>query len=105
MQAITSVIPIGLVASYAQDWITGKPSFTGEASVEAKVIDANTGELLGAGVDRRIADRNLETAMDTWDAVTRVEEIWAKMLGYRLCKARAKSRHHRDAAYSCGARL
>ena len=87
-QTITSILPPGIIAGLATDWITGKPAFAGEASVEAKIIDASTGELLGAGVDRRIADKNIETAMNTWDAVTKVEQIWAKILAYRLCQAR-----------------
>jgi len=87
-QTITSILPPGVVAGLVTDWITGKPAFSGEASVEAKIIDASTGELLGAGVDRRIADKSIATAMDTWDAVTKVEQIWAKMLAYRMCKAR-----------------
>jgi hypothetical protein len=70
--------------------VTGKPVFAGEAAVEVKVTDASTGELLGAAVDRRIADRNLETAMNTWDAVTKVEEIWAKLFAYRLCVLRGE---------------
>lgn len=53
-----------------------------------KVTDATTGKLLIAGVDRRIADKSLKTAMDTWAAVSNVTAIWSKLLRYRLCKER-----------------
>jgi hypothetical protein len=85
-QAITSVIPHGIVASVATDFITGKPLFAGELSVEAKIIDARTGELLVAGVDRRIADKNIQSIMDSWEAVNKVLQIWSKMFAFRLCK-------------------
>ena len=90
MQAISSVIPIGIGASYMTDWVTGKPPFTGEASIEVKIIDSRTGELLGAAVDRRIADRNMASVMSTWDAVVKVEEIWAKLFAFRLCQERGE---------------
>ena len=87
-QTITSVLPIGAAVALVSDWISGKPAGSGEISVEVILTDARTNELLGAGVDRRIADKSLRTAMDTWNAVTKVQEIWAKMFAYRLCKAR-----------------
>jgi hypothetical protein len=37
---------------------TGKPAFTGEAMIEAKVSDAQTGEVLRAAVDRRVGTQN-----------------------------------------------
>lgn len=88
MQAITSIIPIGIGASYVTDWVTGKPAFSGEASIEGKMSDARTGELLGAVVDRRIADKNLETSINTWDAFHKVLEIWSNIFAYRLCELR-----------------
>ena len=57
---VTSVIPIGMAVSTTSEFITGKPSFVGEATVEVKVTDARTGQLLGPeGVGKcvRIDDR------------------------------------------------
>jgi hypothetical protein len=88
MQVITSVVPFGIGADVAQDFVTGKPSFAGDISVEARVTDARSGELLAAGVDRRIAEKNIVAAMDTWNGVTKVTEIWSKIFAYRLCKTR-----------------
>lgn len=91
MQAVTSVLPIGIAMSSLQSMVGGKPSFAGEVSVEAKVTDASTGELLGAGVDRRIADKSLKSSMDTWAALSDVTETWSKMFAYRLCKERGRT--------------
>jgi hypothetical protein len=86
MQAVSSVLPIGLAVSGVQTMVGAKPSFSGELSVETKANDATTGELLGAGVDRRLAGKSLKTASDTWGALNNVTETWAKMFSYRLCK-------------------
>jgi Protein of unknown function (DUF3313) len=90
MQAITSVVPIGIGASYVTDWVTGKPPFAGEASIEGKMTDARSGELLAAAVDRRIAQRNIATSIDTWDALQRVLEVWSKIFSFRLCQLRGE---------------
>ena len=37
---------------------TGKPAFKGEAVIEAKVMDAQTGEVLRAIVDRRVGTKD-----------------------------------------------
>ncbi len=55
---------------------------------EAEVTDANTGELLAAGVDKRTAGKSLITAADTWGALNNVTDHWSKMFAYRLCKER-----------------
>lgn len=48
-----------LVANKLWSLASGKPVFVGEASVEFKVQDACTGELLVAGVDRRVGGQKL----------------------------------------------
>jgi len=88
MQAITSVVPIGIAISVAQAMVGAKPAFSGEVSVETEVTDAKSGELLGAGVDRRIANKSLATSVNTWGALTKVTETWSEMFAYRLCMER-----------------
>jgi hypothetical protein len=46
----------------AREYLTGRPTYQGEASVEYKILDAEDGELLAAGVDRRIGGRTLYSA-------------------------------------------
>ena len=66
---ITSVIPVGIVFSTAKDFITGKPAFVGEATIEVKITDARTNELLAAGIDRRVGGDKIEASVDSWDDV------------------------------------
>ena len=43
-----------------QGLVTGKPSFVGEASIESRIRDAQTGEVLGAVVNRRVGGKALD---------------------------------------------
>lgn len=77
------------VASLLKNLGTGKPLFVGDASLEAKLSDAVSGEILGAGADRRVGNKRLDAAsFDSWDDVYKTLEIWAGMLRYRLCTER-----------------
>jgi hypothetical protein len=88
VDTVTSIIPVGMVISGAKDFATGKPAFTGEVSVEVKVTDARTGELLAAAVDRRVGGENIEASVDNWDDVNKILQIWSKLFRFRLCKFR-----------------
>jgi hypothetical protein len=80
------------LASLLKNLGTGKPLFVGDASIEAKVSDALTGEILGAGADRRVSNKCLDAAsFDSWDDVYKTLEIWADMIRYRLCSERGDS--------------
>jgi len=78
VDTVTSVLPTTIVLSAGQEFITGKPSFVGEVSTEFKVTDARTGQLLAAGVDRRVGGNEIEASVDDWDDVNRIIEIWSK---------------------------
>jgi len=85
---ITSVIPVGMVLSTSTDFITGKPAFVGEATIEVKITDARTNKLLLAGIDRRVGGDNIEASVDSWDDVNKIMELWARLGRFRLCKLR-----------------
>ena len=68
---IISTIPAPLnvlaLGSALKAVATGKPAFTGEAAVEAKVSDAQTGEVLAAFVDRRVGKKKLDAeSFNSW---------------------------------------
>ena len=68
---------------------TGKPLFVGDASIEVKIADARTGQILGAGADRREGKKRLDAdAFDSWDDVFKTLVIWSDMVRYRLCSER-----------------
>jgi hypothetical protein len=72
---------------------TGKPAFTGEAVIEAKVTDAETGEVLRAIVDRRVGTKKLDAeSFNSWSDVYESLRYWAENGRYQLCKARQKAR-------------
>ncbi len=85
VDTVTSVVPIGIGISAGKEFLTGKPAFVGEVSAELKATDARTGQLLAAGVDRRVGGNEIEASVDDWDDVNRIIEIWSKMARYRLC--------------------
>ena len=88
LDTISTVVPIGLLVSQTKGLVTGKPGFVGEASAEAKILDGETGELLAAGVDRRVGDKSIGGAVDSWDDVNEAFQFWAKQIRYRLCTDR-----------------
>ncbi len=89
MDVVSTVVPQARALSTLKGLATGKPAFVGEASVEAKISDAQTGKVLAAVVDRRVGGKKLEAeAFDTWGDVNEILEYWAKQARFRLCEAR-----------------
>lgn len=77
------------LASLLKNLGTGKPLFVGDASIEGRISDAHTGEILGAAADRRVGNKRLDAdSFDSWDDVYKTLEIWTEMLRYRLCSER-----------------
>ncbi|HSE60139.1 MAG TPA: DUF3313 domain-containing protein [Nitrospiraceae bacterium] len=75
--------------SLLKNLATGKPAFTGEAVIEAKVTDAETGEVLRAIVDRRVGAKRLDAeSFNSWADVYESLRYWAENGRYQLCKAR-----------------
>jgi len=89
LDTISTVVPIGLAVSQTVGLVTGKPSFVGEASAEARLVDGATGELLAAAVDRRVGGKALRGEVtDSWGDVDEAFAYWARQLRYRLCTER-----------------
>ena len=84
-EVLSLIPPYGLGISIAKDFITGKPTAVGEISMEIKAVDAETGELLGAAVDRRVGGKNFSGMMDTWDDANQAMRYWAKRVRYVNC--------------------
>jgi Protein of unknown function (DUF3313) len=71
--------------SGAYDYVTGEPTVQGEAAVEARITDAPSGEVLAAGVDRRMGGRSLSSATTEWTDVNNILVYWAQQTRFRLC--------------------
>jgi hypothetical protein len=82
-----------LVANKLWSLASGKPVFVGEASVEFKVQDARTGELLVAGVDRRVGGQKLfdREVFNSWGDVKNSLNFWADLSVYQLCTLRGRT--------------
>jgi hypothetical protein len=74
--------------------LTGKPPFTGELTVEAKLSDAETGEVLSAMMDRRVGVRQpvvgifQPTTYDSWADVDEAIRYFAERVRRTLCVRR-----------------
>jgi hypothetical protein len=86
MVVVSNVLPIAVAVTQAREYLTGRPTYQGEASVEYRMLDAEDGELLAAGVDRRIGGRTLYSAKSSWADVENNGLYWARQLRYRLCR-------------------
>lgn len=88
LHTVSSILPVGWVIQGGKDFITGKPAFSGEATLEIKIQDAHTTQLLVAGVDRRVGGRRIKGSLNSWADVNKIMEIWSKLARFRLCALR-----------------
>ncbi len=88
MDTISTIVPIGLGVSTLKAIATGKPAFVGEASVEVRVTDAETGTLLFEAVDSRVGTKNPTAVWNKWEDVDAAFTYWADRMGYKLCEER-----------------
>lgn len=89
ISAVPAPLNVLAAGSLLKTLSTGKPAFTGEAVIEAKVTDAQTGEVLRAGVDRRVGKKKLSSeSFNSWADVYDALKYWAENGRYQLCKAR-----------------
>jgi len=85
---LATVFPIGMGVSLVKMAATGKQTGVGEITVEMKITDAVTGELLGAALDRRVGGHELSTLWSTWANADAALLYWAKKLSFFLCQDR-----------------
>jgi hypothetical protein len=85
---LSSVTPVGIAMDMVEYTATGKQSGVGEISMEMKVTDSLSGELLGAVVDRRVGGENMDSVTKPWSGANDGLAWWAKRVRYFLCVAR-----------------
>lgn len=91
LDTVSTIMPIGLAASQLKGFVTGRPTFVGETSMEIKVTDAMSGELLAAGVDSRVGNKSINASLKSWADVNDSMKYWADFFAYRLCQERGTS--------------
>ena len=88
LDLITTLYPGTRLVSEGKRWASGTESFVGTVSVEVKVTDSQSGELLGAAVDRRGGGKYVSKGFQKWTDVEEAFTYWAKQLRWRLCLER-----------------
>ena len=88
LDTVSSVVPQLRAVTTLAGYATGKPAFTGEAAFAFKLIDSQTGELLGAAAEKRVGNRSISGSTKSWSDVDDAMEYWANLVGYRSCVMR-----------------
>jgi len=85
LRTITMAIPQARLLSTVKRGATGSYPFVGGAQAEFKLTDSTTGQVLAAGVDRRIGGGSVTTAAQwEWGDAENVMNAWAKLAAERL---------------------
>ena len=85
LRTITMVIPQARILATLKRGITGSYPFVGGVQAEFKLTDSLTGQVLAAGVDRRIGGGNISTAAQwEWGDAENVMKAWSKLAAERL---------------------
>jgi hypothetical protein len=90
LDTISTYVPFARALAELQGITSGKPSFVGYATVEAKLTDAETGTLLAAVMDERVGGKTFKD-FDSWSDVRAAVDYWVKLLVFRLCLLRGES--------------
>ncbi len=91
LNMVSTVFPIGRIISEGKNLASGTHSFVGAASVEAEISNAATGEVLWAGVDRRVGGKTVRGSASKWSDVREAFKFWSRRLTERLRAARSGS--------------
>ena len=89
MHTVSNIVPQMMVMSNVKKLATGTQAFAGTASVEGKITDGASGQLLFAGIDKRGGGKGFARAVEsTWADIDHAYAYWAQKLRYRLCQQR-----------------
>ena len=85
LNVISSVLPVGLVISYAKQAITGTGTAVGVIDVEMDITDGATGQRVAAAVDSRAGTKAWRTKFDgTWGDAKLAFDWWAQRVDARF---------------------
>jgi hypothetical protein len=85
LRTMTMVVPQARLLSTVKRGATGSYPFVGGAQAEFKLTDSMTGDILVAGLDRRMGGGSVATAAQwQWGDAENVMKEWAKLAAERL---------------------
>ncbi len=90
LDLFSSIYPSARTLSAIKHLTLGTESFVGKASVEGKILDSTSGELLMASVDARAGGKTFEGLTEEWDDVQQAYVYWAAQLGFELCQRQGR---------------
>jgi len=85
---LSTIVPVGIALSLVKYTATGKQAGVGEITMQIKITDAGTGELIGAALDRRVGGKELSKLWSSWHNADDALKYWAKRLSFTLCDMR-----------------
>jgi len=85
---LATVFPIGMAISLVKYGATGKSTGVGEITLEMRVTDAGSGELLGAALDRRVGEKKLSKLWSSWYNADEALKYWAQRTRFVFCEMR-----------------
>ncbi len=85
LDQLSTVYPSARALSLLKRIALGTESYVGQASIEGKITDSQTGELLMASADCRAGGKTLMGSFDIWDDVEQAYQYWAAQTAYQLC--------------------
>jgi hypothetical protein len=90
LDMFSSVYPSARTFSALTHLVTGTESFVGKASIEGKIVDSTTGDLLMASADARAGGKTLVGSTNEWDDIEQSFIYWATQINYQLCLRQAR---------------
>jgi hypothetical protein len=101
MRSISMAVPQLRLLTTATSLGTEKFPFAGGAEAAAKITDSVTGQLLGAGVDRRMGASSMRAAAQwQWGDAENAIKAWAELMATQLCRHTSGARNHRGRTVS-----
>ncbi len=91
LDQFTTLYPSARTLSLLKRLATGTESYVGKASIERKITDSGTGELLMASADARAGGKTLAGSFNHWDDVEQAYIYWANQLSHQLCEKKGNS--------------
>lgn len=87
MDTFSTWLPFSRALAELEGLTKGKPSFVGYAKAEFRIVDAETGTLLGAAMDERVGGKTVK-GFDSWSDVRAAIDFWARLIAFDLCLLR-----------------
>lgn len=89
---VSTIVPQLRLLTTIVDFATDKPVFSGEAAVESRITDSETGRILAAGIDQRVGNRKITSkSLSSWGDVENIMKFWAQRATYNLCEQQKRS--------------